>query len=170
MRLLFLAMISLAMLCGGCLTTDINEGRGGIPGFCLNGAIGEDPLVFFFAPHSILQPDSFDDQGIPMQQIGGELHYSPTQICQRALAFCLRYAASKNPDDREQLLALANWLVVNAIDHDGAVCWPYFFDYPAFNCRKPWSSAMAQGLALVVLHHNGTKISHSQAAFGQKWA
>src|SRR5206468_3875423 len=48
----------------------------------------------------------------------------------------------------------ADWLVAHAVRRsDGAVIWPYTFDWREGRCRleAPWICAMAQGLAISVL-------------------
>ena len=119
--------------------------------YVLNGAIGSDPFVFFFAPHTINDPRNPDADGIPRQAIDTDLHYNPVSIAQRALAYSRRYAATGSGSDAEEFLVLADWLLENAEDRGGYAVWTYAFDYPAFGAVAPWVSAMAQGLALPVM-------------------
>jgi heparosan-N-sulfate-glucuronate 5-epimerase len=52
---------------------------------------------------------------------------------------------------REYFLRLADWLVADAVEHDGGVLWPAPFPSAKYGLEVGWGSAMGQGEAISVL-------------------
>jgi len=95
----------------------------------------------------------FDSNGIPLVNYGSSigLQYNPVTISQYALANYHAYLSTGNTIRREKFLAQANWLLENAKQKGNFSVWEYNFDNSAYDCTKPWVSAMAQGEGLSVL-------------------
>jgi heparosan-N-sulfate-glucuronate 5-epimerase len=56
-----------------------------------------------------------------------------------------------NEGDTKFFINNANWLVDNAIPKNGFSTFEYTYDWPVYNLKQPWRSAMANGEALVPL-------------------
>lgn len=95
----------------------------------------------------------FDVQGIPVVEYGAEASYNPVTIAAFGLLAYNRLAEDGKAKDRVFFLRMADWLVAHQEPQSG--CWYYDFDfsYPTLDdtIAKPWTSAMAQGLAISAL-------------------
>jgi heparosan-N-sulfate-glucuronate 5-epimerase len=96
-----------------------------------------------------------DARGIPVQRARtfGET-YNPAYIAWFGLVSLERWLRGLDPDGADAFSRQAEWLVAHAVHRDdGAVVWPYTFDFREGRCRlqAPWICAMAQGLAMSVL-------------------
>lgn len=56
-----------------------------------------------------------------------------------------------NAGNTEYFINNVNWLVDNAAQKDGFSTFEYRFDWPTYNLKQPWRSAMANGEALTPL-------------------
>lgn len=93
---------------------------------------------------------SLDAEGIPTVQYGSGRSYNPVTVALFGLSAFNRWKATGKVADREYFLKTARWLVTRQDVSTG--CWFYDFDFPYVTLgetlRKPWASAMAQGLAM----------------------
>jgi len=97
-----------------------------------------------------------DDEGVIMSEINGLYYYHPVAICHRALALGSAYRATDDPFYLDLLLKHVDRLLAESMEYDGAVYFPYRFDYHVNQqedglLTAPWFSGMAQGEALSVL-------------------
>ena len=114
----------------------------------------------------------FDPEGTPLVDYGSPIgtQYNPVETCHYALANYHAYMMTGNSSFREKFLIQANWLIRNAKQRGKFAIWEYDFDWPAYNCTRPWVSAMAQGEGLSVLTRayiltgNSTYLQFAQAA------
>ncbi len=96
-----------------------------------------------------------DPAGIPVHRsrIFGET-YNPAYVAWHGLVSLERWLRGADPGGARAFSRQADWLVAHAVRRsDGAVIWPYTFDWREGRCRleAPWICAMAQGLAISVL-------------------
>lgn len=102
----------------------------------------------------IYQISTADSAGIPMQLYGtGETHYNPLFIARAAKK---EYYRSRNWAQDERFLQLTDWLVENGVETDSTFLLPYYFDYPAYDQKQPWYSALAQAVAMNALAHRAS--------------
>lgn len=99
----------------------------------------------------------FDDKGIPFVNYGiinsgnvGEQR-NPVFIALKTIEEYKKYQRTKNEKARSILIDNARWLVTNSVIHDQHAILEYQYSWPVYNMKKPWRSAMAQGLALQAL-------------------
>ncbi|HZD34188.1 MAG TPA: D-glucuronyl C5-epimerase family protein [Nitrososphaeraceae archaeon] len=93
-----------------------------------------------------------DENGIPYVNYGewgtkfGRLNIqrNPVTIIHTAMDF---YHAG----DTKFFMNNVDWLVDNAVAKDGFSTFEYWYDWPTYNLKKPWRSAMANGEALTPL-------------------
>lgn len=94
-----------------------------------------------------------DGKGIPYVNYTTFNSYNTTTISLFALQAYDRFVERGNAKDKIQFLRLAEWIATNQTEECG--CWYHDFDftYPLLNetIRKPWISAMTQGLAISVM-------------------
>jgi hypothetical protein len=94
-----------------------------------------------------------DPQGIPYVMYETGKSYNTTTISLFALRAYDRFLEHGRTKDKDEFLHLANWIATNQTETCG--CWYHDFDltYPLLNetIRKPWTSAMTQGLAISVM-------------------
>lgn len=94
-----------------------------------------------------------DADGIPVVRYPSGAHYNPVTVAIFALQAYNGFAQSKSVSDRMYFLKLAKWLA----GHQDAIrgCWYNDFDFEYASLgetlRKPWISAMAQGLSISVM-------------------
>jgi hypothetical protein len=80
--------------------------------------------------------------------------YNPVFIAWWALVNLERHLKRGDPQGLQNFNIQVRWLLDNAVPRqDGAVVWPYNFDWQEGRCclKAPWISAMSQGLAVSVL-------------------
>ena len=80
--------------------------------------------------------------------------YNPAYVAWYGLMSLERWQRGLDPAAEAAFCRQADWLVRHAVRRDdGAVVWPYPFDWREGRCRltAPWICAMAQGLAISVL-------------------
>lgn len=95
----------------------------------------------------------FDEEGVPLTDYGGQLgtQYQPVGIAQYALGNWNLFLNSGKVRYKRQFLKIASWLCENLVSKGNFGVWEYRFDYPRFQLKCPWPSAMAQGLGISVL-------------------
>src|SRR5271168_302101 len=95
----------------------------------------------------------FDSQGIPIVGYGALPSYNPVTIAAFGLLAYNKFEEHANTRDRVFFLKMADWLVAHQESKCG--CWYYDFDFSYLTLddtiEKPWTSAMAQGLAISVM-------------------
>jgi len=98
---------------------------------------------------------SFDSDGIPLVDYGGEigLQYNPVTISQHALANWALYLKTSKSKYRETFMKQADWLIEHLVlgEGRGFYVWEYHFDFVPREMKAPWISAMAQGQGISVL-------------------
>jgi len=98
-----------------------------------------------------------DNEGIPSVKFGyvdGKfigIQKVPVTTCNYALDFFEDFKKTKNEKSRKFFINNANWLIKNIVRYDNYALLEYNFPWAFYNIKKPWRSAMAQGLALQVL-------------------
>lgn len=85
---------------------------------------------------------NYDERGTKHNGIG--VQRNPVTIIHTAMDY---YVA----DDTKFFINSANWLVDNAVQKDGFLTFEYRYDWPVYNLKQPWRSAMANGEALTPL-------------------
>jgi len=96
-----------------------------------------------------------DSQGVALWRFNGHLYYHPLLIVRYGIAMVHTYRISQKPPHLERAAVNADWLINNAVPRNGALYFPYRFNWPAFGnrhdlMRAPWFSAMVQGQALIL--------------------
>jgi len=96
-----------------------------------------------------------DAHGVPIQRsrLFGET-YNPAYVAWYGLVSLERWQRGLDTEGAARFSRQADWLVRHAVRRDdGAVVWPYTFDWREGRCQltAPWICAMAQGLAISVL-------------------
>lgn len=101
---------------------------------------------------------SFDDypqdaHGVIVYRYDGRDHYNPVQMAQRGMWFGDNYRRTGDVRYLERSEAHARRLIDDALEVEGALYFPYLFDFrlhgnAAQVMRAPWYSGMAQGQAL----------------------
>lgn len=96
-----------------------------------------------------------DDAGVPRQRsrVFGTT-YNPAYVAWYGLTSLTRSALDGDAGGGKAFAAQVDWLRRTAVRReDGAVVWPYRFDWREGACqlRAPWISSMAQGLAISAL-------------------
>lgn len=93
---------------------------------------------------------SLDALGLPVVRYATGRSYNPVTVAFFGLRAFNRWKATGKGSDREYFMKTTRWLVRTQDIPTG--CWFYDFDYPYVTIgetlRKPWVSAMAQGLAI----------------------
>jgi len=109
---------------------------------------------------------SFDKEGIPLVKYGGSMgkQYNSTTISLYALGNLQLFLRSNNDFYKERFLKMVEWLVGKAKIRKDFVAWFTEFDWPLQNLKKPWPSAMTQGLAVSALIR-GSLISEKREYF-----
>jgi len=94
----------------------------------------------------------FDEDGIPLtdyKEFG--IQYQPVGIAQYALGTWDLYLENNDPQYKERFIHMADWFCDNLLVEDDFGIWEYKFDFPRYNLKAPWPSAMAQGEGISVL-------------------
>ncbi len=99
------------------------------------------------------RPPYADAAGVPMQKIAGRLVYKPAGLGQLALRFVNGYRVTADRAYLKRADAIAKVFQRIGRHSGGGLYLPYTFDFamhenPRDIIRRPWYSAMAQGLAL----------------------
>lgn len=103
--------------------------------------------------HPIGYNNSFDKNKIPHSEIKGKKYYHPLSIIQFGINQYNKFVHTGNVSYLKHSENIAKWLAKNQDDKTGQ--WFYHFDFQVGGMdvmlKKPWSSAMAQGVALSLL-------------------
>jgi len=94
----------------------------------------------------------FDEDGIPLtdyKEFG--IQYQPVGIAQYALGTWDLYLENNDPQDKEKFIHMADWFCDNLLVENDFGVWEYKFDFPRYNLKAPWPSAMSQGEGISVL-------------------
>lgn len=97
-----------------------------------------------------------DGSGVRMYLADGHLVDHPVNQAQYALGLLNGYRLTGDPERLDLARRQGDRLLERATEQDGAIYFPYPFDFPRHNnpedmMRAPWYSAMAQGVTLSVL-------------------
>ncbi|MFA5614748.1 MAG: hypothetical protein GX106_04290 [Candidatus Cloacimonetes bacterium] len=88
----------------------------------------------------------YDDDGIIMQNYNKHGNqYNPLFIANEALTQNLYRKAGLGD---ESFIKHTNWLINNVVVNDSVALMQYKFDYPDYNLKAPWSSALTQSVAM----------------------
>lgn len=96
----------------------------------------------------LAKPPNSDRDGIPYKVVAGRNYYHPGNIASSGLSFVDAYVRTGDPAYLQRAVVRARKLVEIAIPRDGALFFPYRFDYPNERLKAPWFSAYSQGFAL----------------------
>ncbi len=89
-----------------------------------------------------------DEQGVPRIMDGGELIYSPVNICQYGFMLHADYLETKNEALLQTLKAILDRLIALQVKKEDTIAWySYTFDYK-YKINPPWASGMSQGEAI----------------------
>jgi D-glucuronyl C5-epimerase C-terminus len=96
-----------------------------------------------------------DANGVVRWRYEGRWEYHPLVIARYGLDVLNGYRITQNPAYLDRARVNAKFLVDTAVPREGALYFPYRFNYPLFGdksdlIRAPWYSAMAQGAALTL--------------------
>jgi len=110
-------------------------------------------------PYARVDPVSLEDdfppdsEGVSMYERNGTFYYHPVVLAQRGLELLASYEINADPEYLDLAARHANRLIAEADSIDGALYFPYEFDF-ALHGREdavlpaPWYSAMAEGQSL----------------------
>lgn len=115
-----------------------------------------------------------DDEGVIVFFYDGQPSYNPVQMAQRGMWYGDNYRRTGDPRYLERSEAHARRLIGDAVEVEGALYFPYNFDFrlhgdPRQVMEAPWYSGMAQGQALSLflrLHEWTGKREYRDAADG----
>ncbi|GAA2528176.1 D-glucuronyl C5-epimerase family protein [Pilimelia columellifera] len=105
------------------------------------------------APGPLDGAGTFDEHGIAMRLVGGRKFDHPVFQAQFMLSRLSSYRLNRDPRYLARVEAHAQRLLGNAVSANGAIYFPYAFDWALHHdtgdmMTAPWFSAMAQGQAL----------------------
>ncbi len=90
----------------------------------------------------------FDELGVPRIMDGGELIYSPVNICQYGFMLHADYLETKDEALMQTLKAVLDRLIALQVEKDDTIAWySYTFDFK-YKINPPWASGMSQGEAI----------------------
>jgi len=96
---------------------------------------------------------TFDKNQIPISEIKGEKYYHPVAITQFGINEYNKFVHTGKVSHLKNSENIAKWLIKNQDEKSGQ--WLYKFDFSVggmdYTLKKPWPSAMAQGVALSLL-------------------
>jgi len=97
-----------------------------------------------------------DYDGVSMVEMNGLLYYHPVDLLNRTLAYLDAFRSGGDSVYLEKARRFLRRLFVESNEIDGALFYPYRFDYHVNQqeeglLKAPWYSGMAQGLALSAL-------------------
>lgn len=102
----------------------------------------------------INQAQIFDSSGVPVQVYGDQgKQYNPLFIAVQAKQDFKLIGSTSDPGSasaRKSFISLSQWLLDNAIQTDSTLILPYGFDFPKFKMKAPWTSGLAQAVAMTV--------------------
>lgn len=78
-------------------------------------------------------------------------HYTPVTIAEYGLGLWSRHLAAPDAQLRSRFLAQADWFVSSLRPLPGFGVWLHEFEFPIYQLKSPWVSAMAQGQGISVL-------------------
>ncbi len=114
-------------------------------------------LPFNDKPYAWWIPAKLDDyttdsDGIIVFELNGNHYYHPVQIAQKMLHFIASYHRTDDDNYIIETERFAEKLVDNALTYNGALYFPYEFDWNlggfGIKMKAPWYSGMAQGQVL----------------------
>jgi len=128
------------------------------------------PYYFDFSP-TLSEIDSglygpFDEKGVPLVDYDKLLkdspnvnkaekygiHYTPVTIAQYGLAIHSKCISTSTYEDMAIAISSGNWLLENLLNIKNDLwVWIHHFDFPIYNLKAPWVSAMAQGQSISLL-------------------
>ena len=108
-----------------------------------------------------------DADGLPIRIYDGEYHHNPVNTSQAGLEWLACYRETNDPWYLEHAIKAGHRLIETAHDFDGAMFFPYLFDYSihgtsAYSLVAPWYSGMAQGQALSLFSRLGEQTSEPE--------
>lgn len=90
----------------------------------------------------------FDELGVPRINDGGELIYSPVNLCQYGFMVHAEYLETKNEALLQTLKAILDRLIALQVEKEDTIAWySYTFDFK-YKINPPWASGMTQGEAI----------------------
>lgn len=101
----------------------------------------------------------FRSSGVPGQKGGYGVHYTPVTIAQYGLGLYSSHLKHESPSAYRLFLAQADWHAQRlGMTPGGWGVWLHGFDFPLYDLRAPWVSAMAQGqgISLLLRAHQAT--------------
>lgn len=134
-----------------------------LPETCVSDDYEIQPLSFGFKPNVGYSLEAlrdttliYDDEGVLLVDWKGQLCYHPVAMCNKAFAVIGAYHYEKDTVWLHLAERYADRLVKEAMEYDGALYYPYRFDYRVHaredaQLTAPWFSGMAQGLALGIM-------------------
>jgi hypothetical protein len=126
-----------------------------------------NPLHYYvYSDHLFFDAMELDSEGIPLlrsRRLGTARN--PAYVAWYGLVSLERFLRGGDPSHHRQFLKQVEWLVAHGVTReDGALVWPYGFNWQEGRCclKAPWISAMAQGLAisLLVRAYRGSRHDH----------
>jgi len=95
-----------------------------------------------------------DSLGIYKIELNGKDVYYPVTISQAAVTFYKKYKETNDKSSLDKFLLLSSWLKNNFKDNGDYGFWMCYEDYPGYELKSPWCSAMAQGFGLMVMYES----------------
>lgn len=95
----------------------------------------------------------FDERGIPLRDYGNDfgIQYQPVGIAHYALGNWDLWLETQDNQYKVKFLKMADWFCENLVSKGDFGVWEYKFDYPRFQLKAPWPSAMSQGEGISIL-------------------
>jgi hypothetical protein len=108
-----------------------------------------------------------DANGIPLKLYRGNLYYNPVLIAQAGLEWLACHRQSNDAWYLEQARMAGQYLVDSSEDFDGAMFFPYNYDFHLHSSKNdiaiaPWYSGMAQGQVLSLFSRLGELTSEPE--------
>ena len=134
-----------------------------------NIGFNAEVLMDTTAPH--------DSDGVILFEWQGGLYYHPVNLCHRAFGLISAYRVTGDSVFYDLVRKYADRLMAESMEFDGAVYFPYPFDYHVNQQEEGlltalWFSGMAQGEALMVMVRtflatgDSTYLEHAHKIFG----
>jgi hypothetical protein len=111
----------------------------------------DSPNIFDLYPNS--KKIVFINESIFKYKYKTGTFFNPSYLCIYALMNLNNFYKKGDEKSKTIFLEVANWLVKNAKKRGNAFVWTFDFDWKEYGAflKKPWISAMSQGLAISVL-------------------
>lgn len=90
----------------------------------------------------------FDDDGVPMCGIGGQLHYLPINVAQYGFMLHADWLETRDPATLRTLRSCLSVLERLKSDEGDRCVWWHHVREAKYGLQPPWASAMAQGEAI----------------------